>query len=67
MRTLIRDVIFPAAGPISLFVSLACAPAGAQIERPTTNTAGAADQTAGLEQRCDRINRIGKFTVTRCD
>ena len=29
--------------------------------------ATAGEQPTAVERRCDRINRIGKFTITRCD
>jgi hypothetical protein len=65
MRTLISEVLLPASAAVSLLAMLTIPPATAE-DRAQQPTATDPSAKPAIEQRCDRIERIGKFTITRC-
>ncbi len=92
MRSLISEVLLPAAAAVGLLAMLAIPPATAEERVPqaaaSTTVAAvsapsvpahrivpsspATDRSAEssrptIERRCERVERIGKFAITRCE
>ena len=65
MKTLISEVLLPASAAVALLAMLAIPPATAEDRAPQPTATDGSDKPA-IEQRCERIERIGKFTITRC-
>ena len=64
MRTLISEVLLPASAAVGLLAMLTIPPATAEDRAPPQDAAETSRPT--IESRCERVERIGKFAITRC-